>query len=67
LEDDYTSQFCKGFGAPAKPFRTALGALIIKARLELTNKELVEQIKDNPYLQFFIGLEGFRCSAPSPL
>ena len=64
LEDDYASQFCKGFGAPAKPFRMALGALIIKARLGLTDEELVEQIKENPYLQFFIGLEVFQHSAP---
>jgi hypothetical protein len=64
LEDDYASQFCKGFGAPAKPFRMALGALIIKARLGLTDEELVEQIKENPYLQFFIGLEAFQYSAP---
>jgi IS5 family transposase len=42
----------------------ALGALIIKARLGLTDEELVEQIKDNPYLQFFIGLEVFQYSAP---
>ena len=64
LEDDYASQFCKGFGAPAKPFRMALGALIIKARLGLTDEELVEQIKENPYLQFFIGLESYQYSAP---
>jgi hypothetical protein len=64
LEDDYAAQFCKGFGAPAKPFRLALGALIIKARLGLTDEELVEQIKENPYLQFFIGLEAFQYSAP---
>ena len=64
LEDDYASKFCKGFGAPAKPFRMALGALIIKARLGLTDEELVEQIKENPYLQFFIGLEGYQYSAP---
>jgi IS5 family transposase len=64
LEDDYASQFCKGFGAPAKPFRMALGALIIKTRLDLTDEELVEQIKENPYLQFFIGLEAFQYSAP---
>jgi hypothetical protein len=64
LEDDYAAQFCKGFGAPAKPFRMALGALIIKARLGLTDEELVEQIKENPYLQFFIGLEVFQYSAP---
>jgi IS5 family transposase len=42
----------------------ALGALIIKARLALTDEELVEQIKENPYLQFFIGLEAFQSSAP---
>ena len=54
LEDDYASQFCRGFGAPAKPFQMALGALIIKARLGLADEELVEQIRENPYLQFFI-------------
>jgi hypothetical protein len=64
LEDDYASHFCKRFGAPAKPFRMALGALIIKARLGLTDEELVEQIKENPYLQFFLGLEGFQYSSP---
>lgn len=42
----------------------ALGALIIKARLGLTDEELVEQNKENPYLQFFIGLEAFQTSAP---
>jgi IS5 family transposase len=41
-----------------------LGALTIKARLGLTDEELVEQIKENPYLQFFIGLEAFQYSAP---
>ena len=41
----------------------ALGALIIKARLGLTDEELVEQISENPYLQFFIGLEGSYFSA----
>ncbi len=64
LEDTYASQFCKGFGAPAKPFRMALGASIIKARLGVTDEELVEQIKENHYLQFFIGLKGFQYSAP---
>ncbi len=64
LEDDYASQFCKGFGAPAKSFRMALGALIIKARLAITDEELVEQIKENPYLQYFIELEAFQLSAP---
>jgi IS5 family transposase len=42
----------------------ALGALIIKARLGITDEELVEQIKENPYLQFFIGLEVLEYLAP---
>jgi IS5 family transposase len=42
----------------------ALGALIIKARLGLTDEELVQQIKENPYLQFFIGLKVYQYSAP---
>jgi hypothetical protein len=28
LDDDYTAKFCKDFGAPAKPFRIALGAAV---------------------------------------
>jgi hypothetical protein len=64
LENYYAAQFCKGFGAPAKLFRMVLGALIIKARLSLTDEELVQQIKENPYLQFFIGLEPFVYAAP---
>jgi hypothetical protein len=64
LEDYYAAQLCNEFGAPAKPFRMALGALFIKARLNLTDEELVEQIKENPYLQFFIGLEAFEYAAP---
>jgi transposase, IS5 family len=42
----------------------ALGALIIKARLNLTDEELGEQINENPWLKFFIGLEAFEYSAP---
>ena len=38
--------------------------MIIKARLGLTDEELVEQIKENPYLQFFVGLAGYQYSAP---
>ena len=35
--------------------------------MRLTDDELVEQIKENPYLQFFIGLEAFQYSAPFDL
>ena len=44
----------------------ALGALIINTRLGVTDEELVEQIKENTYLQFFIGLEGNQQSPQFP-
>ncbi len=51
-------------GAPAKPFRMALGALIIKEKLGTSDRETVEQIKENPYLQYFIGLSEYSNDSP---
>ena len=42
----------------------ALGALIIKEKLGTSARETVEQIKENPYLQYFIGLEVYTNVAP---
>jgi hypothetical protein len=57
FEEEYAKQFSENKGAPAKPFRMALGSLIIKEILKISDRETVEQIKENPYLQYFIGLE----------
>jgi transposase, IS5 family len=51
----YAKNFAEDIGAPALPFRIALGSLIIKERLGISARETVEQIKENPYLQYFIG------------
>ena len=64
FETEYASQFSDSMGAPAKPFRMALGALIIKERLRTSDEETVEQIKESPYLQYFLGLPGFSKKAP---
>jgi hypothetical protein len=37
----------------------AFGALYIQQRLGVTDRETVELITESPYLQFFIGLQGF--------
>lgn len=65
FEKEYADQFAEsGMGAPAKPFRMALGALLIKEKLGITDEELVEQIRETPHLQFLIGMEGYRDEAP---
>ncbi|NET62246.1 MAG: transposase [Symploca sp. SIO2E6] len=55
FEEEYAKNFAEEMGAPALPFRMALGALIIKEKLGISDRETVEQIKENPYLQYFIG------------
>jgi transposase, IS5 family len=64
FEEEYAKQFSKGMGAPAKTFRMALGALIIQERLGTSDAETVEQIRENPYLQYFLGLSQYSDSAP---
>jgi transposase, IS5 family len=64
FEDEYAQNFTVSTGAPAKSFRRALGALIIKERLGTSDKETVEQIRENPYLQYFIGMTTYSDAAP---
>lgn len=42
----------------------ALGSLIIQKKLLFSDRELVEQITENPYLQSFIGLPGYQEEPP---
>ena len=64
FEDEYASIFSEEIGAPAKSFRMALGALIIKEKLGISDRETVEQIKENPYLQYFIGISSYSNETP---
>ena len=64
FEDEYASLFYEEIGAPAKSFRMALGALIIKEKLGISDRGTVEQIKDKPYLQYFIGMSSYINEAP---
>ena len=47
-------------GAPALTGRIAYGSLVIKERLGISDEETVEQIRENPYLQYFLGLGEYR-------
>src|SRR5699024_11230755 len=51
-------------GTKASPVRLALGSLMIKAKLGLTDDEPVLAITENPCLQYFIGLHVFQEQAP---
>lgn len=50
-------------GRPMKDARLVIGAVIIKHKLNLSDRETVAQIQENPYLQFFVGLPGYQMTA----
>ena len=64
IEKQYANLFPSNKGMPAKPVQTALGSLIIQKRYNYSDRELVLQIKENPYYQYFIGLPGYEHKQP---
>ena len=64
VEELYSSNFKSKLGPRALPARVAFGSLIIQIKLGLTDEETVEALSENPYLQFFIGLEQYIHQAP---
>lgn len=64
IEEKYAALFPGKKGMPAKPLRTALGSLLIQKQLQFSDRELVEEIRENPYFQYFIGLPGYQDTIP---
>lgn len=64
VEEKYSKLFVANNGRPAIPVRVALGALILKEKMKSSDEELVEQIRESPYLQFFLGYEGYTYEIP---
>jgi len=42
----------------------ALGSLLIQKQLSFSDRELVDELTENPYFPFFIGLPGYTGKAP---
>lgn len=63
VDRTYAEKFVQN-GAPAHPSRMALGALIAKQMLKVSDESLVWLVAENPYLQYFIGLKSFQKNCP---
>ncbi|MGI9317529.1 MAG: IS5 family transposase [bacterium] len=64
LAAGYHQSLSKKMGRRSKDARLVIGAVIIKHRLCLSDRETVKQIQENPYLQYFVGLSGYQMEAP---
>lgn len=54
----------KDTGNVALSAEIAFGSLYIQRKLSLTDRELVDQISENPYMQYFIGFKEFSTEKP---
>lgn len=52
----YYKNLSKNKGAPTIDARIVIGALIVKHRLRLDDRETIETIRENMYIQYFLGL-----------
>lgn len=64
LAEGYYQNLDSTHGRPAKDARLVIGAVIIKHKLCLSDEETVQQIRENPYLQYFVGLPGYQNKVP---
>lgn len=64
LAEGYYQGFNPSQGRPAKDAHLVIGAVIIKHKLCLSDEETVQQIQENPYLQYFVGLPGYQTCVP---
>jgi len=60
IEDIYLESMSQDMGAPAISARIAYGSLYIKEYENLTDERTVENICENPYMQYFLGLKEFQ-------
>ena len=65
LEDKYAKCFRRtNRGEKALSVRVALGTLLVQTKLNLTDRETVNQIMENPYLQYFLGFDRYNDTRP---
>jgi hypothetical protein len=65
VEEKYAKNFKRSMkGQKAVSIRVALGALIIQERLGTDDRETLQQILENPYLQYFLGLPEYQHRRP---
>jgi IS5 family transposase len=55
----YHKTLTEDFGRPAKDARLVIGAMIIKGKKGLPDEEVIPDIQENPYYQYFVGLKAF--------
>jgi len=62
--DEEFKKYYTGEGRPPKPIRLMVGILLLKQLKNLSDESVVEHWKQNPYFQYFCGLNDYQASTP---
>ena len=60
----YFRSLSPNMGRPSVEVRIVIGAIIVKHRLKLSDRETIEMIRENIYLQYFLGYSSFNPDPP---
>jgi len=63
FEEEF-KKYYTGEGRPPKPIRLMVGILLLKQLKNLSDESIVEHWKQNPYFQYFCGLNDYQASVP---
>jgi len=64
IVNQYDMQFKSDEGRPPISGRVVLGAVVIKHMLNLSDRETVQQVQENRFMQYFLGYSTFTNEAP---
>ena len=64
LASIYSHKLNSGMGRKSVDVRMVIGALIIKYKKNYDDRETVQSIQENPYLQYFCGMKRFSTQRP---
>lgn len=64
LTNIYAKSMSDNFGRPGINSRIVIGSIIIKVLLDLSDEETLDQIRENIYMQYFLGYPGYQDEYP---
>ena len=64
IEDKLAVDFGQTLGRPGISIRKVIGVMMIQMKKNLTDRPVLKEIAENPYLQYFIGNNNFVPKAP---
>jgi IS5 family transposase len=64
FENEFEKLYCKDIGRPAKPIRLMVSLLLLKHMFDESDESVIERWRENPYWQYFSGMEYFQWQLP---